>query len=121
MFAELFRKKMSDWELNDEVDLLPLDRGWWVPDFRLTHRASGKQVFLEVLGFWRRGAVETHLRRLRQFAGAPFILAVSEQLKIDDEELEGLSAEIHRFRSMPQPDEVVRLAGELISGKNLFD
>jgi predicted nuclease of restriction endonuclease-like RecB superfamily len=121
MFAELFRKKISDWELNDEVDLLLLDRGWWVPDFRLTHRASGKHVFLEVLGFWRRGAVETHLRRLKQFAGAPFILAVSEQLKIDDEELEGLPAEVHRFRSMPQPDEVVRLAGELISGKNLFD
>jgi predicted nuclease of restriction endonuclease-like RecB superfamily len=121
MFAELFRKKIADWELHDEVDVLPLDHGWWVPDFRLTHRASGKHVFLEVLGFWRRGAVENHLKRLKQFAGAPFILAVSEQLKIDDDELAGLPAEVHRFRSMPVPDEIVRLAEGLVSGKSLFE
>jgi predicted nuclease of restriction endonuclease-like RecB superfamily len=121
MFAELFRKKIADWKLDDEVDLLPLDRGWWVPDFRLTHRASGQQVYLEVLGFWRRGAVEKHLQRLKQFAGTPFLLAVSEQLKIDDEELGGLPAEVHRFRAMPQPDEIARLADGLVSGKNLFD
>jgi predicted nuclease of restriction endonuclease-like RecB superfamily len=114
MFVELFRKKIDDWEIHEEADVLPLGRGWWAPDFRLTHRASGKTVLLEVLGFWRRGSAERHLARLREFAGRPFLLAVSDQLKIDDEELEGLAAEIHRFRSMPQPDEIVRLANDLM-------
>jgi len=40
------------------------------------------------------------------------VLAVSDQLHIDDTALEGLSAGIHRFRQMPLPDEVARLASE---------
>jgi hypothetical protein len=38
---------------------------------------------------------------------------VSEQLHVD-EELEGLPAGIHRFRQMPLPDEVKRLAEEAL-------
>jgi predicted nuclease of restriction endonuclease-like RecB superfamily len=79
----------------------------------LTHQPTGETVLLEVLGFWRRGSAEKRLDRLRQFASRPFLLAVSDQLKIDDEELAGLPAEIHRFRSMPQPDDILALANEL--------
>ena len=79
----------------------------------LTRRATGKTVLLEVLGFWRRASAERHLERLRQFAPLPFLLAVSDQLHIDDAALEGLPAGIHRFRQMPLPDEVARLAEEL--------
>jgi hypothetical protein len=47
---------------------------------------------------------------LRRFAREPFLLAVSDQLHIDEGELEGLPAEIVRFRQMPLVDEVVRQA-----------
>jgi hypothetical protein len=43
----------------------------------------------------------------------PFLLAVSDQLHIDDAALEGMPAAIHRFRQMPLPDEIARLAQEL--------
>ena len=56
MFAELFRKKITDWEIGDETEVLPLGAGFWVPDFRLVHKESGQIVLLEVLGFWRRSA-----------------------------------------------------------------
>ena len=118
MFIELFRKKVPDWEIEEEGDVIPLGRGWWAPDFRLIHKPSKRFVYLEVLGFWRRGSAESHLKRLRQHVKEPFLLAVSDALKIDDAELEGLPAEIHRFRQMPQPDEIARLANELIP--NLF-
>jgi predicted nuclease of restriction endonuclease-like RecB superfamily len=114
MFAELFRKRAEDWEIAEETDVLPLGDSFWVPDYRLVHRASGKAVLLEVLGFWRRSSAERHLARLREHATMPFLLAVSDQLHIDDAELEGLPAGIHRFRQMPLPDEVVRLAEELV-------
>jgi predicted nuclease of restriction endonuclease-like RecB superfamily len=113
MFAELFRKRIADWDISEETDVQPLGAGFWVPDFRLVHRPSGKTVLLEVLGFWRRSSAEKHLERLRQHAKVPFLLAVSDQLHIDDAELEGLPAGIHRFRQMPLPDEVARLAGEI--------
>ena len=71
-------------------------------------------MLLEVLGFWRRSSAEKHLERLRRHASEPFLLAVSDQLHIDDAELEGLPAGIHRFRQMPLPDEVARLAEEML-------
>ena len=115
MFAELFRKKVADWEISEETEVLPLGDGFWVPDYRLTHRASGATVFLEVLGFWRRSSAERHLERLRRHADRPFLLAVSDQLHVEETELEGLPAGVHRFRQMPLPDEVARLATELLA------
>lgn len=121
LFAELFQKKITDWELVDENTALPLGNGagssFWTPDFRLVHRESGQFVYLEVLGYWRRANVERHLERLRQHVREPFVLAVSEQLDMDEADLEGLPAGIHRFRRMPLPEEIVRLAeGQLKEG-----
>jgi predicted nuclease of restriction endonuclease-like RecB superfamily len=114
MFAELFRKKITDWDIYEETGLTPLGDGFWVPDYRLVHRATGRAVFLEVLGFWRRSSVQKHLERLRQFAREPFLLAVSDLLRVEDAELEGLPSGVHRFRQMPLPDEIVRLANDLL-------
>jgi hypothetical protein len=110
MFAQLFRKKIADWELIEEAEVLPLGDSFWVPDFRLVQRASGKTVYLEVLGFWRRAGAEKHLQRLKEHATVLFLLAVSDQLHIEDAELEGLPAGVHRFRQMPLPEEVAKLA-----------
>jgi predicted nuclease of restriction endonuclease-like RecB superfamily len=115
MFAELFRKKIATWEIAEETEVLPLGDGFWVPDFRLVHQATGRTVFLEVLGFWRKSSAVRHLERLRQHARAPFLLAVSDQLHIDEAELADLPAGIHRFRQMPLPDEVARLAEEQLA------
>jgi predicted nuclease of restriction endonuclease-like RecB superfamily len=115
MFVELFRKKNPDWVIEEETEVIPLGQGIWVPDFRLTHALSNKSVYVEVLGYWRRSSAERHLANLRRHAQTPFILAVSEQLKIDEEELEGLPAEIVRFRQMPLPDEIARLAATMIA------
>jgi predicted nuclease of restriction endonuclease-like RecB superfamily len=114
MFVELFRKRAADWEIHEETEIYPLGPGFWVPDYRLVHRATGQIVLLEVLGFWRRSSAEQHLERLRQHVTEPFLLAVSDQLHIEDAELEDLSAGIHRFRNMPLPDEIARLGAELI-------
>jgi predicted nuclease of restriction endonuclease-like RecB superfamily len=115
MFVELFRKKVEGWDIREETEVFSLGDGFWVPDFRLVHRASGQAVLLEVLGFWRRSSAEKHLDRLRRHAQLPFLLAVSDQLRIDEAELEGLPAGVHRFRQMPLPDEIVRLAGEVLA------
>jgi predicted nuclease of restriction endonuclease-like RecB superfamily len=113
MFVELFRKRIAEWELVEETELLTLGDGFWAPDFRLVHKETGSVVLLEVLGFWRRSSAEKHLERLRQHVREPFLLAVSDQLHIDEAELEGLPAGIHRFRNMPLPDEIARLAEAL--------
>jgi uncharacterized protein len=114
LFVELFRKRVEDWELVEETEIFPLADGFWVPDFRLVHRPTKQTVLLEVLGFWRRSSAERHLERLRRQVRKPFLLAVSDQLHIEEAELEGLPAGIHRFRNMPLPDEIARLADEML-------
>jgi predicted nuclease of restriction endonuclease-like RecB superfamily len=114
MFADLFRKRVANWEIHEETEVFPLGPGFWVPDFRLVHRASKKAVWLEVMGFWRRASAEQHLARLREQVRRPFLLAVSDQLHIDEAELADLPAGVHRFRTLPLPDEVARLAESLI-------
>jgi predicted nuclease of restriction endonuclease-like RecB superfamily len=116
MFVELFRKRVADWDILEETEVFPLgSAGFWVPDFRLIHRRTRQRVLFEVLGFWRRSSAEQHLARLRQHVTEPFLLAVSDQLHIEEAELEALPAGIHRFRNMPLPDEVARLAETLVA------
>jgi predicted nuclease of restriction endonuclease-like RecB superfamily len=115
MFADLFRKKHPGWLLLEETEVFPLGaEGFWTPDFRLVHGKTGKVVRLEVLGFWRKASAEKHLDRLRRHVKEPFLLAVSDQLHVEEAELAGLPAEIHRFRQMPLPDEIARQAEALI-------
>jgi predicted nuclease of restriction endonuclease-like RecB superfamily len=116
MFVELFRQKIADWDISDETDVALLGDRFWVPDFQLTHRATGKVVLLDLFGFWRRSGVERHLAMLRAHADRPFLVALSNQLKVDEDELEGLPEHVLRFRNMPLPDEVARRAAELING-----
>jgi predicted nuclease of restriction endonuclease-like RecB superfamily len=111
LFVDSFRKRVPDWELQEESEVYPLGNGFWVPDFRLVHRATGKAVLLEVLGFWRKSSAVKHLQYLQRYAREPYLLAVSDQLHID-EQLDDLPAGIHRFRHMPLADEVARLAAE---------
>jgi predicted nuclease of restriction endonuclease-like RecB superfamily len=110
LFVESFRKRITDWELREETEVYPLGNGFWVPDFRLIHRETGKTVLLEVLGFWRKSSAEKHLQYLRRYAKEPFLLAVSDQLHIEETNLDDLPAGIHRFRNMPLADEIARLA-----------
>jgi predicted nuclease of restriction endonuclease-like RecB superfamily len=110
LFVESFRKRIADWELREETEVYPLGGGFWVPDFRLVHRKTGKTVLLEVLGFWRKSSAEKHLQYLKRYAREPFLLAVSDQLHIDETNLDDLPAGIHRFRNMPLADEIAKLA-----------
>jgi predicted nuclease of restriction endonuclease-like RecB superfamily len=118
MFVDLFRKKVDAWEISEETELLPLGKTYWAPDFRLIEKATGRIVYLDVLGFWRRSQTEAHLRRLQENARVPFILAISEQLRVDEGQLEGLPAEIYRFRQLPLPEEIARLASVVLAQKS---
>jgi hypothetical protein len=118
MFAEQFRKKCPDWDLTDETDVIPLGDTFWVPDFRLLHRPSRRAVALEILGFWRKAGAERHLARLRQFAPGPFLVAVSDSLKVDEPELESLPGLV-RFRQMPLPDAVAKAALQVLDSQRV--
>jgi uncharacterized protein len=117
MFADSFRKSVTDWELSPATDVVKLPSGYWTPDYQLIHAASGRTVHLEVLGFWRRTDAEKLYRRLAAEHRGPFILAVSEQFNIDESLGEELGEHIYRFKKTPLPVEIARLADSLITGR----
>jgi predicted nuclease of restriction endonuclease-like RecB superfamily len=110
MFAEMFRKQIADWDITAETAVVPLGNSFWIPDFVLTERFTGKRVLLEILGFWRRTDVEKHVKRLQGELKEPFVLAVSEQFNIDEALAEFGNAAIYQFKRTPLPEEVVRAA-----------
>jgi predicted nuclease of restriction endonuclease-like RecB superfamily len=110
LFAESFRKSVAGWELIADAEVVSLPSGYWTPDFQLIHSATGEVVRLEVLGFWRRTDVEKLYRRLAAELGGPFVLAVSEQLNIDEALADKLGGQVYRYKRTPLPAEVVKLA-----------
>jgi len=117
MFAESFRRSVTGWELSAEPDVVTLPSGPWTPDYQLIHSATGEVVRLEVLGFWRRADAEKLYRRLAAEHAGPFILAVSDQLNIDEALADEWGEQVYRFKRTPLPAEIVRLAERQIAGR----
>lgn len=110
MFADSFTAKVSGWELHEEPHPVVLPDGVWVPDFRLVHAASGKEVFVELYGFWRRGDVEALHKRLSKHLPGRFVLCVGEQMRTDAADDTAFGAGVYRYKRTPLPDEVAKHA-----------
>jgi predicted nuclease of restriction endonuclease-like RecB superfamily len=116
-FIERFRQVAPAWEVTEATEFLPLGReGVWVPDYRFVHRATGVDVFVEVLGFWKRSSLERLLRLLPQYGPKRYVLAISERLKVDDEAADALGGPVLRFKEIPNAPELASLLDRFISG-----
>ncbi len=97
-----FKKLASEWKISTDAGLIALGgQGVLVPDFVFDHPPSGTRVHMEVLGFWRRGAVTSRLELLRRHGPRNFILALSKQLAAGQEGLDEIPGEVYLFRSTP--------------------
>lgn len=90
------------WLAEADPELIDLGgAGVMVPDYVFRHRASGVRVFVEVFGFWRRGALKSRLQQLRKHGPKNLILAISKALAAEHEDLEEVPAEVYVFRTQP--------------------
>jgi uncharacterized protein len=115
MFADTFATKVKGWMLDTEPHPINLATSVWVPDFKLTHAKSGKEVFVEVFGFWRKGDIETHFKNLSKGVPGKFVLCVSEQMRADEADEVTFGNGVYRYKRTPLPEEVARIAG-LVAG-----
>jgi predicted nuclease of restriction endonuclease-like RecB superfamily len=103
MFVDSFATKVKGWLLATEPHPINLPDGVWVPDFELTHPTSGKKVYVEVFGFWRKGDIEHHHRRLQK----------NLQMRADEDEEMTFGNEVYRYKRTPLPEEVARVAARV--------
>jgi len=110
MFADSFRAKVADWTLSDDPAIVPLETGFWVPDFVMTHKKDGRQVYLEIPGFWRRKNLGELIARLEASIPGQYVLAISEHTSVDESASADELMGVYRYKRTPLPDEVVARA-----------
>jgi predicted nuclease of restriction endonuclease-like RecB superfamily len=116
-FIERFRQIAPSWDVTDATQVIELGRnGVWVPDYRFTHRPSGTEVFVEVLGFWKRSSVERLLGLLPKHGPPRYVLAISDKLKVDEEALAELKGPVLRFKEIPNASELAARLDALLPG-----
>jgi predicted nuclease of restriction endonuclease-like RecB superfamily len=114
-FVERFRQVAPAWDISETTDVIELGReGVWVPDYRLVHRTSGVDVYLEVLGFWKRSSLDRLLNLLPKHGPPRYVLAISERLKVDDEALAELPGSVLRFKEIPNATELSGLLDRFV-------
>ncbi|MGL5035464.1 MAG: DUF790 family protein [Microcystaceae cyanobacterium] len=81
-FAQGWEKLKTDWQLEREVDLIPLPGSVMIPDFRLVH-PDGRVYLLEIVGYWRPEYLQKKFFQVRKAQIGNLILAVSERLNLE--------------------------------------
>lgn len=116
IFQENFEKSISGWEISSEPTPIALkrDSSIWVPDFKLTHRKTGSELYLELFGYWRKSDIESHYRKLHQHLPGQFLLVISEAMRTDESDDVRFGPEVVRYKRTPSVDEVRKAAEQLI-------
>jgi len=109
-FEDNFRATVHDWVLSSDPTPIDVEGTTWVPDFKLTHTPTGKEVFVELLGFWRKVGVVEHYKRLKRAVPGRFVLVVSAQYRADEDEEFALGEGVYRYKRTPIAAEVAKVA-----------
>jgi uncharacterized protein len=114
-FVERFRQVAPAWEISECTEVIELGHeGVWVPDYRLVHTPTGHDVFVEIVGFWKRSSLERLTRLLPRYGPPRFVLAISDRLKVDEEALQELAVPILRFKEIPNAAELTALLDRFV-------
>ena len=80
-FVQGWQKLKTDWQLEREVDLIPLPGSVMIPDFRLVH-PDGQEYLLEIVGYWRPEYLQKKFAQIRRAEQPNLIIAISERLNL---------------------------------------
>lgn len=110
-FEAGYEKLDSPWQIEPADRIVPLGgRGVLVPDYVLRHE-DGREALLEIVWSWRSAGLKRHATLLGKHGPANLILAVSENLRVSQEELPPLPDGTIRFKKALRPSSVAKMAG----------
>ncbi|MEG4112937.1 MULTISPECIES: DUF790 family protein [unclassified Microcoleus] len=81
-FAERWSSTKTEWQLEREVDLIPIPGSVMIPDFRLVH-PDGRVFLLEIVGYWRPEYLQKKFAQVQKSECDNLILAISERLNLE--------------------------------------
>ena len=106
-FAKRFRaRKNSRWSLRRAAHITSLGgEDVLVPDYILRHE-DGRKALLEIIWSWRKGGLDRHLRHLATHGPPNLVLALSDKLRVGEEDVRQLPAATVRFKQVLRPKAV---------------
>lgn len=114
-FVARFRQVAPAWEVSEASDVIELGReGVWVPDYKFVHKSTGTDVYVDVVGFWKKSSLERLISLLPQHGPPRYLIAISEKLKVDEEALGELKGPILRFKEIPNAVELASLLEQFV-------
>jgi predicted nuclease of restriction endonuclease-like RecB superfamily len=107
-FASRWASLNTAWQLEREVDLIPIPGSVIVPDFRLVH-PDGRAFLLEIVGYWRPEYLRKKFAQVRRARRDDLILAISERLNLERAgvSVKDVPARIVWFKDRVQPRTVL--------------
>lgn len=103
-----FQGLSGPWTAAVATALLPLPGvGVCVPDLIFRHKEHGREIHLEVLGYWSREAVWRRVELVERGLRHPVLFAVSSRLRVSEEALgEDLPAALYVYKGVMSPKAV---------------
>ncbi|NEZ60393.1 DUF790 family protein [Adonisia turfae] len=110
----LVEKGKTPWQLEREVDLIPIPGSVMIPDFRLVH-PDGRVYLLEIVGYWRPEYLRKKFAQVQKSDCQNLILAISERLNLAKAgiDINNVPAKIVWFKDKLQPKSLLSLLEEL--------
>lgn len=107
-FAQRWPSTKTEWQLEREVELIPIPGSVMIPDFRLVH-PDGREYLLEIVGYWRPDYLRKKFAQVQKAGRSNLILAVSERLNLEKAgvQLGQVPAKIVWFKEKLQPRAVL--------------
>ena len=109
-WATLVKKGKTQWQLEREVDLIPIPGSVMIPDFRLVH-PDGQVYLLEIVGYWRPDYLRKKFAQVGKSDCQNLILAISQRLNLAKAgvDIKSIPAKIVWFKDKLQPKPVLTL------------
>ncbi|XGV97402.1 MAG: DUF790 family protein [Leptolyngbya sp. BL-A-14] len=109
-FVDRWSKTKTEWQLEREVDLIPIPGSVMIPDFRLVH-PDGRTFLLEIVGYWRPEYLRKKFSQVRQSGRDDLILAISERLNLEKAgvKMSDIPAQVVWFKDQLMPKVVLEL------------
>jgi hypothetical protein len=115
VFERRFAERVDGWTIERRGMIHELERGEvLVSDYVLTHEDSGKEVFVEVVGFWRKSYLERRVAMLGALSDVPIVLVVSQRLRSDKGKLEDAGPRVVFFKGVILVNRVLDAAIEVL-------
>lgn len=107
------------WEVLPDAELIDLGAyGVLVPDLAFAHRDTGRRAYLEVLGYWNRGAVATRLAQLRRSGPPGLVVAVSKALAAGEQDLGDIASQLYTYAKTPSAPKILAALDDTLHSQN---